>query len=451
VTELRELFSNLKAGLKLAFFLPVRSHDFYVSADQIVLLALVQLILFVLADIFLTGVPGKLELAELPGALMIVLLALLAGYVISRWQGDSWLALAFPVAVLSLAAFFAALYVLLFSLSVRYEHLQVDVIYFAVAFVVYARAALVLAGTRRFAANTGWLLILLVLPQILLPRAELWSDEESPVETDLPAITDETVFHSQPELLERSLSSLEDERPDITDLYFIGFAGDATLDVFMKELSFARDLFDSRFDTKGRSVLLINNRATLDEIPIASATHLVYAIDAVSKKMNRDQDILLVFMTSHGSESHELSVVLDPLELRPIDPEFLDEQLAAAGIKWRIVVVSACFSGGFVPPLADAKSLIITAADAEHPSFGCSPDADFTYFGRAFFAEQLPNTYSLIQAFENATVNISERERDKGYQASRPQLAMGPEMKAKLEEFEARLKVRTAASHAESQ
>ena len=446
MVKLRELLGNLKAGFKLAFFLPVRSQEFYVSGDQVALLALVQFISFLLADILVAGIPGKFDVSELPGALMIVLLALLAGYVISRWQGDTWLALAIAVAVLSVAPVFAALYVLLFTLGVRYENLQVDVIYFAAALAIYARAALVLAGRRRFAANTSWLLILLLLPQIVLPRAELWSGEEPLNGMDLPTITDETVFHSQPELLERSLSSLEEERPNITDLYFIGFAGDATLDVFMKEISFARDLFDSRFDTKGRSILLINNRATLDEIPIATATHLAHAIDAVSKKMDRDEDILLVFMTSHGSESHELSVVLDPLELRQIDPEFLDEQLAGAGIKWRIVVVSACFSGGFVPPLADPKSLVITAADADHSSFGCSPDAEFTYFGRAFFAEQLANTYSLAQAFENASASIRERERDKGYEASRPQLAMGPEMRAKLDEFEARLRVRTAAS-----
>jgi hypothetical protein len=445
VDSLRGLLANLKAGFKLALFLPVRSHEFVVTADQIALLALAQLLVFLLTDIALVGIDGELDAATLPQQFLIVLLALLTGYVVSRWQRDSWLALAIPVAVLAVSPVIGALYCVLFLLATRYETLAVDPIYLALVLAIYARAVFVLAGRRRFAANTSWMLALLILPQLFFPRPELWVAEESREDPGLPAITDEAVFHSQSELLERSLANLENERPGIADLYFIGFAGDASLDVFMKELSFARELFDSRFDTKGRSVVLINNRATLEETPIATATHLARAIDAVSQKMNRDEDILFVFMTSHGSETHELSVVLEPLDLAEIDPEFLYDELAKAGIKWRIVVVSACFSGGFIGPLAGPNSLVITAADADHASFGCTAEADFTYFGRAFFAEELPKTYSLTEAFENATASVAKRELDKGYEASRPQLAIGNEMKAKLAEFEAHLKVGTAA------
>lgn len=441
---LEQLRANLAAGFRLAFFLPLRAHDFYVTVDQLVLLALIQLLAFLAADIAVTGLPGEFEFTALPTALFIVLLLMLAGYVISRWQRDSWLTLAVPVIALSASPVFAALYVGLFTLTTRFEALAIAAawgfhFYLVLVLAVYARALFILAGKRRLLANTSWMLGLVLLPQLIFPRGDLWVAEEPAEDASLPAITDEAVFHSQGALLERMLTGLQAERPGIVDLYFVGFAGDSTLDVFMKELVFARDLFDSRFDTKGRSVVLINNRATLRDTAIATATHLARAIDAVSRKMNREEDILLIFMTSHGAETHELTVVFDPMDFAQIDASFLHEQLARAGIAWRVVVISACYSGGFVAPLQNARSLIITAADADHPSFGCAPDADFTYFGRAFFVEELARTHSLAAAFEKAVVSIARREHDKGYEASRPQFVMGTEMKAKLDEFEARI------------
>jgi hypothetical protein len=447
---LNQLRANLIAGFRLACFLPVRAQDFYLSADQLVLLALVQLLAFFVSDVAVNGFPGEFELSALPAALFIVSLLMFAGYAISRWQRDRWLALAVPVVALSVSPVFAALYVALFTLTTRFEALAIVAawgfhFYLVLVLAVYARGLFILAGKHRLLANTSWMLGLALLPQIIFPRGDLWVAEESAEDASLPAITDEAVFHSQGALLERTLTGLQAERPGIVDLYFVGFAGDSTLDVFMKELVFARDLFDSRFDTKGRSVVLINNRATLSDTAIATATHLARAIDAVSRKMNREEDILLIFMTSHGAETHELSVVFDPMDFAQIDAAFLHEQLARAGIGWRVVVISACYSGGFVAPLENDRSLIITAADADHPSFGCTPDADFTYFGRAFFAEELAQTFSLTTAFEKAIVSIAQREHDKGYEASRPQIAMGTQMKTKLDEFEARLKVSTVA------
>ncbi|MGH8770423.1 MAG: C13 family peptidase, partial [Burkholderiales bacterium] len=173
--------------------------------------------------------------------------------------------------------------------------------------------------------------------------------------------------------------------------------------------------------------------------PVATATNLAAAIQGVARKMNRKDDLLIIFITSHGSEDHQLSVVLEPMELEPIEPAFLREELARAGIEWRIIIVSACYSGGFIPPLKNEKSLIITAADASQPSFGCAADADLTYFGRAFFAEELAQTHSLAEAFDKAIVSIGAREQKKGFDASRPQIEVGAEMKKKLAQLETRL------------
>jgi len=74
------------------------------------------------------------------------------------------------------------------------------------------------------------------------------------------------------------------------------------------------------------------------------------------------------------------------------------------------VVVSACFSGGFIPPLRDPGTLVITAARHDRRSFGCSDENDFTYFGRAFFKDALPASHSFQEAFEKAERLIRQRE-----------------------------------------
>jgi hypothetical protein len=75
-----------------------------------------------------------------------------------------------------------------------------------------------------------------------------------------------------------------------------------------------------------------------------------------------------------------------------------------------VIVVSACYSGGFIPPLQDAHTLVITAARPDRRSFGCADENDFTYFGRAFFKEALPKSHSFQDAFRAAEALVGEWE-----------------------------------------
>ena len=152
--------------------------------------------------------------------------------------------------------------------------------------------------------------------------------------------------------------------------------------------------------------------------------------------MNKDEDVLFLFLTSHGSPEGVFELSHAPLQIQSLTPDWLKGQLESAGIQWRVIVVSACFSGTFIAPLESSKSLIITAAAASKTSFGCTDDADFTYFGRAFFDEALRQEHSLLQAFEAAKVTIMEREKEEGFTPSQPQLFMGQEMKQALPQLE---------------
>ncbi len=71
--------------------------------------------------------------------------------------------------------------------------------------------------------------------------------------------------------------------------------------------------------------------------------------------------------------------------------------------------------GVFIPRLADADTLVITAADANHASFGCEDKAKWTYFGDAFFNVALRRAKSLKDAFLLARSLVSKRELRQGF------------------------------------
>jgi hypothetical protein len=104
-----------------------------------------------------------------------------------------------------------------------------------------------------------------------------------------------------------------------------------------------------------------------------------------------------------------------------------------------VLVVSACYSGGFLEPLKDANTVVITAADAKSTSFGCAAGRDFTYFGRAYFGEALGRTFSFTEAFETARASVGEQERAERLSPSSPQIFIGNAVRDKLASIERRL------------
>jgi hypothetical protein len=141
--------------------------------------------------------------------------------------------------------------------------------------------------------------------------------------------------------------------------------------------------------------------------------------------MNADEDILVLFVSAHGDREHRLSAWQPPLELAPLTPTALARMLHDSAIKWRIVVVSACYSGGFIEPLRDDNSIVITAAAPDRTSFGCEAGRDFTYFGQAFFRDALAKTSSFTEAFDIAKRLVDEQEAAERLPPSLPQMAIG--------------------------
>ena len=189
--------------------------------------------------------------------------------------------------------------------------------------------------------------------------------QSDPVE---PVVT-EAAFYAQPALLADMLNNVQPQRPTIHDWYFMGVAGHGEQDVFRSEIELTKDYFDHQFGTAGRSVELINNANTLSALPIASKTSIERTLQSIAKKMDVNEDVLFLTLTSHGGDK-VIEMSNPPLALDNVDAKWLRQSLDKSGIKWRVIVVSACYSGSFINELKSPDTLVITAS----PITNCGSD-----------------------------------------------------------------------------
>lgn len=250
---------------------------------------------------------------------------------------------------------------------------------------------------------------------------------------DVPTFDAEAAMYAQPALLDAALAKLRPQTPGKVDLYVVAFAGDAQEGVFRNEAEYVEALFSRRFGAEGRTVVLENSAATVTERPLATWTNLQRSLAAVARRMDPAEDVLLLYFTSHGSDDHQLLVDLDPLPLNQIGPDdILDAMKTAPAMRWKVVIVNACYSGGFVDALRDDSTMVLTSARADRTSFGCGADSDITWFGKAFLVEALNQTMSLREAFDRARTSIDAWETRDGEEHSEPQIATSRSIEARL-------------------
>ncbi len=256
---------------------------------------------------------------------------------------------------------------------------------------------------------------------------------------DEPPIDVEATYARQPRLVAQALARLEKSRPGRPEVYFVAAGSYAGQEVFRREASSARRIVDERLQTSGRSILLLNNRRTLEDLPLASTTNLDAVMDGLAGIMDADKDVLVLFVTSHGSEGL-ISISFPEFSLNDLTPARLSQALARSRVKNRVVILSACHSGSFMRALEDSHTLVLTAARADRTSFGCADENEWTYFGDALFNHGLRETTSFVAAFDIAKARIAAWEARDGITASEPQIALGDGIRAKLAEVETALR-----------
>ena len=235
---------------------------------------------------------------------------------------------------------------------------------------------------------------------------------------------------AQPSLLAAGIAALAPQRKDVTDFYALGIAGWADQDVFVKELDGALDSIARVLPIKDRTIRLINRRETLNNVPLADLKNFQAAVHGIGAVMDKDEDVLVLFMTSHGERT---GLALELLgSTAELTPQQVASTLDGEGIKNRVVIVSACYAGIFVPPLRNENTIVMTAADAQSTSFGCSSERDWTYFGDALFRQSLHPGTSLQSAFDHARTLIQGWELMDHAPPSNPQGYFGTAILQKL-------------------
>ncbi|MES2899247.1 MAG: C13 family peptidase [Pseudomonadota bacterium] len=265
--------------------------------------------------------------------------------------------------------------------------------------------------------------------------------QAQPDEESEPALrfTQEIVEEQEP-LLDAQLAALAPQRPGVIDMYTITFAPYEGEEVFRRESRMVSEVMAKRFKAAGRGVQLLNHREHLTDIGWATPLNLQRAISSIAETMDRNEDVLFVHLTSHGASNGELAANFWPLDVDPVMPTDLRQWLDEAGIRYRVLSISACYSGSWIAPLASDDTLVMTASDATHTSYGCGRKSDLTFFGRAVFDEQIRSkTLSFEQAHAAARIVIKKREleagKDDGY--SNPQIKVGSRIGPYLKQLEA--------------
>lgn len=224
---------------------------------------------------------------------------------------------------------------------------------------------------------------------------------------------------AQGSLLEKALANVPVSTPSV-ELFSLVVGGDGKQSVFLREADYVNNLLASRFGAFGQ-ITLVNHRDHLIDRPMATRESITRAVQTLAQRSG-PEDLVFIYLTSHGTHDHELVLDQPRLELADLPADELATALAPLKSRDKVVVISACYSGGFIPALKDERTLIMTASRADRVSFGCSEEADFTYFGDALFAKALVETDDLQQAFNDAKNFVAEREIAENYEASEPQI-----------------------------
>jgi hypothetical protein len=429
-----QLARNLLAGVRLAFFLPVRALEFRASALQFALLVLLNFALWIGAGAASYGFEGAPDFSALSVFLSSVLLSLATALLVVLAYGKPGHLVLVAIALSASDCIFELVAAALPGVAAATGHARVlYTLFLAWGWLISLRAALLCGGWRRPQVYQAALAVtaMMAIGFFVLPRVEPWLPPEEE-EAVRPGLADERLFHLQGELIERALAGVHAGRHGVAEIYFVGFAPDASQKVFLHELRYVKKLFDERFDAAGHSIALASSQDALDELPIGSVTNLGRALARVGQAMNPDEDILFLYISAHGDRAHRLSASQPPLELASLTPTSLARMLQRSGVRWRVIVVSACYSGGYIEPLRDDNTVVITAAAADRASFGCEEGRDFTYFGEAYFRDSLARTRSFTSAFTVARQIVSRREAREHRQPSLPQMWVGRSIAERL-------------------
>lgn len=449
---LANFFRNLRAGLKLACFLRVSRLDFRIDLAQALLLFILSAAIDIAGDYLRMPAPREFVLAGAGAELYSAALLLLGAAIVAVSVRQRQAALAIVVLVM---ASLPLVQVLHYGPSVAMQgegwaELAGALDYL---FLLWIMLLLIRCVAVALSPPPSYLWLRAILGGVLLSTPIWFGDAiyesqpwwqvagTEPAQVPTPGLNagSEAVLAAQSYLLDNALDNLADERGGETDLYFVGFAPYGGDDAYRASVEAAQQAMDGRWGTRERSLVLVNNPRTLVTVPFATVTYLREVLNEIGAIIDPETDVVMLYLAAPTVREGGLQAEQPPLSLVELGPTGLKQLLDDAGIKWRIVVVSACRSGSFVEPLADEFTLVITDAAADRATFGCDGRAPPGLFANAFFTEGLARLNSFDAAFDLARKAVAAREAAAGYAPpSDPQWSMGSEMARKVRSLRGR-------------
>ena len=223
-----------------------------------------------------------------------------------------------------------------------------------------------------------------------------------------------------------TLARLPPQRPGVVDTYIVS----ASLwndPVFEREASEAAGILARRYDATDRTVILSAGTGTNAprKYPSSSPNNFNAALGRIGRVIDPKEDLVVVFVTSHGGQDGAVAIQEKGRMGGALRPLHLRNSLQQAGINTKLVIVSACFSGSWIPALASDDTIVIAAAAKDRSSFGCDERRRLTYFGEAFLEGPLARGASLRDAFESARGTVGKWEENQGVMPSLPEASVG--------------------------
>jgi hypothetical protein len=144
-------------------------------------------------------------------------------------------------------------------------------------------------------------------------------------------------------------------------------------------------------------------------------------IDTEFRKLARQSSGgCFLYFTSHGTPNGVLigDIIVDPRTIAKMVND-------ACADRMTVVVVSACFSGVFVPALRTENRMILTAARPDRTSFGCGEANVYTFFDQCFL-ESIPQSRDFPALASKVQGCVAQREIAEGAMPpSEPQVSIG--------------------------
>lgn len=238
------------------------------------------------------------------------------------------------------------------------------------------------------------------------------------------------------QLMGDALGALAPQRPGELDVYLIvaSLWGEP---VFEREATQAAEILGQHFDVAGRTILLSAGGQGERRYPAATPENVSAAIGRIGSLIDANEDMVVLFFTSHGRPDGAIAFSEPNRMMANMRPVHMRDMLRQAGVRNRVVIVSACFAGSFIAPLMDDDTIVLTASASDRSSFGCRPQNEWTFFGDAFFNHAVREGAALLPAFDQAKRLIERWEREQNLSPpSNPQRFVGTHAEERLRRAE---------------